>query len=168
MPSHLHATLPFLLNRIAARVTDAVNREFAPMGLNIFAVRVLILLHQDGAMTVGELAEQASLDQSTLSHILRRLQGEDLLVKERLEHDNRSVKVTLTHAGSKLAPQCWAAVKAHDTLIRKGLERDQVNVLTESLKRMNANVPAFGNRSAHAAKKAAATAHVPPRREPAA
>ena len=100
MPKHLHETFPFLLNRIAALVSDAVNREFRPLVLNVFGARVRILLFLDDVRTVGDLAQGAALDQSTLSHILRRLERLGYLSKERQEHDNRLVKVSLTQEGA--------------------------------------------------------------------
>ncbi|WPH15970.1 MarR family winged helix-turn-helix transcriptional regulator [Variovorax paradoxus] len=147
MPAHLHDTLPFLLNRIAARITEAVNREFRPLGLNVFSGRVLTLLYLDEASTVGELAEKAALDQSTLSHILRRLQADGLLRKERLDHDNRSVMVLLTERGQEAAALCWDAIQTHDAMIRKGLDSANVKVLKHLLVRMYDNVPAFKGRA---------------------
>jgi DNA-binding MarR family transcriptional regulator len=146
MAGHLHDTLPFLLNRIAARISDSVNREFRPLGLNVFAARVLILLYLGDARSVGELAEEASLDQSTLSHILRRLAKDGLVVRERLEHDNRSVIVSLTKPGQDAAAQCWEAVQAHDALLRKGVDAASLKALKQILTRLNENVPAFKGR----------------------
>ena len=150
MPTHLHDTLPFLVNRIAARITEAVNQEFRPFGLNVFAARVLILLFLDEASTVGELAEKAALDQSTLSHILRRLQADGLRRKKRLEHDNRSVMVSLTRAGRGMASKCWVYVQAHDAVIREGLDGASVKALKALLVRVYHNVPGFKQRSAEA------------------
>lgn len=168
MPAHLHDTLPFLLNRIAAKVTEAVHREFQPMGLSIFAVRVLILLHLDEASTVGELAEKAALEQSTLSHILRRLQTDGLLVKLRLAQDNRSVMVCLTKRGQRTAAICWTAVKNHDSLIRKGLHAADVKALKRLLVRIYDNVPAFQRRERDLEKKAERSARTNRRRRVAA
>jgi DNA-binding MarR family transcriptional regulator len=143
MAAHLHETLPFLLNRVAGIVADEVNLVFRTMGLNVYSARVLILLYQDDASTVGELADKASLEQSTLSHILRRLQASGLLDKERPDHDNRTVIVTLTDKGYALAADCWAAVQSHDALLRKGLAAKDVAVLKDLLFKLYDNAPAF-------------------------
>ena len=52
MPAHLDETFPFLINRVAALISDAANRQFKPSGLNVFGARVLILLFLDDARTV--------------------------------------------------------------------------------------------------------------------
>lgn len=146
MTSHLHDTLPFLLNRVAARTSDAVNQEFRPLGLNVFAARVLILLHLHEASTVGELAEKAALDQSTLSHILRRLERDGLLKRVRVFHDNRSVMVSLTPSGNDAGAHCWKAAKNHDRLMRTGLSAAEVKTLQKLLGRLYKNIPSFDER----------------------
>ncbi|SRR6266480_5003055 len=143
MSAHLHETFPFLVNRVAARMTDAVNKQFRPLGLNVFGARVLILLFLDDARTVGELAERAALDQSTLSHILRRLERLGYLSKQRQEHDNRSVMVSLTKKGRRAAQTCWQAAQAHDALLTQGLSGAQKNALKTALDRLYENVPDF-------------------------
>lgn len=143
MPDHLHHTLPFLINRIAATVTDGVNQAFQAQGLNVYAARVLILLHLDGDYSVGELALQASLDQSTLSHILRRLEKQGLVTRIRKELDNRSVLVSLTQEGKGVGAECWKAVQKHDALLRDGLDATSVTVLEGLLERIYKNVPLF-------------------------
>jgi DNA-binding MarR family transcriptional regulator len=143
MPNHLHHTLPFLLNRIAAIVTDGANHAFQSEGLNVYAARVLILLYLDGEHSVGDLALQASLDQSTLSHILRRLEKQGLVKRTRKEMDNRSVVVSLTAEGKIAGSNCWDSVQMHDALLRNGLDTVNAVVLEKLLKRIYKNVPSF-------------------------
>lgn len=143
MPKHLHQTLPFLINRIAAGVTDGVNQAFQSLGLNIYAVRVLILLYLDGHHSVGDLALQASLDQSTLSHILKRLEKQGLVKRTRREMDNRSVLVSLTPEGKIAGANCWDSVQMHDAQLRDGLDASDITKLETLLKRIYKNVPAF-------------------------
>jgi DNA-binding MarR family transcriptional regulator len=156
MPDHLHHTLPFLLNRIAADVTDNTNKAFQSEGLNVYGARVLILLHLDGNHSVGDLAAQASLDQSTLSHILRRLEKQGLVKRARQASDNRSVLVSLTAAGKVSGAHCWDSVQMHDAQLRDGLDDASVAVLEKLLKRIYKNVPTFSAEKTPApAKKAA-------------
>ncbi len=143
MADHLHNTLTFLLNRIAATVTETVNRTFQPLGLNVYAARVLILLYLDGDNTVGDFAQQASLDQSTLSHILRRLEKQALIQRVRQRQDNRCVLVSLTPEGKAVAAKCWEAVKSHDALLRDGLDPANAAILERLLKRIYQNVPSL-------------------------
>ena len=143
MSEHIHHTLPFLINRIAATVSAWVNEEFQSLGLNVYSARVLILLYLDGSHSVGHLALQSSLEQSTLSHILIRLEKQGLLKRKRQPTDNRSVLVTLTSEGKVLAKQCWKAVKAHDSMLREGLSNADALDLVKLLNRAYENVHLF-------------------------
>jgi hypothetical protein len=143
MSEHIHHTLPFLINRIAATVSAWVNQEFQSLGLNVYSARVLILLYLDGAHSVGHLALQSSLEQSTLSHILIRLEKQGLLKRMRQPMDNRSVLVTLSPEGRVLAKQCWKAVQAHDSMLREGLANSDAQDLVKLLNRTYENVPLF-------------------------
>lgn len=105
------------------------------IGVNIYAARVLILLKLDDDRTVGDLAEHAALDQTTLSHILRRLQRQGLVTRTRQEHDNRSVLVSLTDEGERVAAVCWESAQAHDALLREGLSAADVAELKRMLRR---------------------------------
>lgn len=147
MSDHIHHTLPFLINRIAATVSAWVNQQFLSLGLNVYSARVLILLHLDGEHSVGHLALQSSLEQSTLSHILIRLEKQGLIKRMRQPSDNRSVLVTLTPEGKVLAKQCWKAVKTHDSMLREGLASADAQELVKLLNRTYENVHLFkGNK----------------------
>lgn len=143
MVEQLHQTLTFLLNRVAATIADAGEHEFRQLGLNLYAVRVLILLHQGSEFSVGGLAEKAALEQSTVSHILRRLQTRGLIRRERQKHDNRTVTVHITDEGRQLAQKCWDMVQQHDAMLREGLSKSEAKALEGLLIRLYDRVPAF-------------------------
>ena len=50
-------------------------------------------------LTAGELANQVSLSQATITDIVRRLEGRELLVRERSSDDKRQIIITLTEKG---------------------------------------------------------------------
>lgn len=139
MPVKPHRTVPFLL----ARVANALNEwhaDFRRLGLSVLSVRVMAVLSLNGAATVGELAEATSIDQSTLSHILRRLERAKLVAKVRQEHDNRSVRVAPTAKGRVLAKRCFRTAVQHEGMLTRGLSKTEVRALKAALERLYANV----------------------------
>jgi len=50
-------------------------------------------------LTAGELASQVSLSQATITDIVKRLEGRELLVRERSSDDKRQIIITLTEKG---------------------------------------------------------------------
>src|SRR5437764_336095 len=81
----------------------------------------------------AELAEADSIEPSTLSHILRRLERAKLVEKTRQDHDNRSVRVATTAKGRALAKKCHDTAVRHDRLLTHGLRAAEVRALKGAL-----------------------------------
>jgi DNA-binding MarR family transcriptional regulator len=64
-------------------------------------VILLILWQQDG-VTVGEIGQQAILNNNTLTPILKRMEQSDLIERRRDEWDERKVRIFLTQHGHAL------------------------------------------------------------------
>lgn len=138
-----HNTVPFLLQRVATAMNDW-HADFRQLGLSVLSVRVMAVLSLNGAATVGELAEATSIDQSTLSHILRRLERARLIEKSREEHDNRSVRVQPTAKGRAMAQKCFDTAVRHERMLTRGLDADQVRNLKSALHQLYANARPSG------------------------
>jgi MarR family transcriptional regulator, organic hydroperoxide resistance regulator len=134
-----HDTVPFLVARVAT-LMNAWHADFRSLGLSVLTVRVMAVLSLNGGTTVGDLAEATSIDQSTLSHILRRLERRKLIKKSRQDPDNRSVKVTTTGKGRALARKCHETAMKHDRDLIRGLPVAQVRALKKTLHKLYANV----------------------------
>jgi DNA-binding MarR family transcriptional regulator len=139
MPVVTHNTVPFLVTRLA-NVMNSWHADFRKLGLSVLSVRVMAVLSLNGGASVGELAEATSIDQSTLSHILRRLERRKLVQKTRQDHDNRSVRVSTTGKGRLVAKKCHATAVKHDRMLTRGLSAGRVRALRSALHQLYANV----------------------------
>jgi MarR family transcriptional regulator, organic hydroperoxide resistance regulator len=63
---------------------------------------VLLVLWEEDRVTVGRLGERLQLDSGTLSPLLKRLEANGFVRRERSLDDERLVDVTLTPAGRRL------------------------------------------------------------------
>ena len=119
--------LPALLHRLASMLVDETSPYFRTFGLTIPATRVMVaLLENGGSMTVGKLSETLSIDLSTTSHILRRLEKEGYLARQRLDHDNRLVSAGLTAEGRRVAEKCRSASLRHEAALIGDMTEQQV------------------------------------------
>jgi DNA-binding MarR family transcriptional regulator len=134
-----HDTVPFLVARVAT-LMNAWHADFKKLGLSVLSVRVMAVLGLNGSASVGELAEATSIDQSTLSHILRRLSRAGLVEKAREDHDNRSVRISTTAKGRALARRCHDMAVEHDRRLTDGLSSAQVRALKSALRHLYVNV----------------------------
>lgn len=129
-----------LLHRIVARASANANEEFRPYGFNVQGARVLIALLDAGPTRVGELSYALAIDLSTLSHLLRRFSREALVVRSRVDADNRSVSVALTPKGRKIARKCKTARACHEAVLLKGFVAADIKSVRDLLRRICANV----------------------------
>src|SRR5690242_20597314 len=90
----------------ASRAMTARYRPLlSELGLTYPQYLVMVLLWEDGESTVRRIGHRLSLESSTLSPLLKRLEAIGLLARVRNEQDERSVLVSLTPQGLALRDQ---------------------------------------------------------------
>jgi DNA-binding MarR family transcriptional regulator len=126
--------LPALLHRLVALLVDETAPYFRSFGITIPATRVIVtLLENGGTMTVGKLSETLSIDLSTTSHILRRLEKQGYVARQRQAHDNRIVNAVLTMEGRRVAEKCRNASFRHEEALVGDMSAQQVALFKSML-----------------------------------
>ncbi|MFE6506928.1 MarR family winged helix-turn-helix transcriptional regulator [Nocardioides sp. NPDC057767] len=88
---------------VAARSVIALYRPLLePMGLTHPQYLVMLALWEEESLRVSELGRKVQLDPGTLSPLLKRLEAQDYVRRERNKHDERSLAVVLTDRGRAL------------------------------------------------------------------
>ncbi|MEU4645117.1 MarR family transcriptional regulator [Micromonospora sp. NPDC023814] len=101
-PLALEQQVCFALS-VAARGVVAVYRPLLePMGLTHPQYLVMLALWQYAPLSVRDLSRLLQLDPGTLSPLLKRLEANGYVRRERDPADERSLAVTLTPAGEAL------------------------------------------------------------------
>ncbi|WP_433345853.1 MarR family winged helix-turn-helix transcriptional regulator [Micromonospora sp. CA-111912] len=101
-PLALEEQVCFALS-VAARGVVAVYRPLLePMGLTHPQYLVMLALWQHAPLSVRELSRLLQLDPGTLSPLLKRLEANGYVRRERDPADERSLAVTLTAGGEAL------------------------------------------------------------------
>ena len=91
--------LCFPLYAAARHVTGLYTPWLKPLGLTYTQYIVFLVLWERDGLTVGELCETLSLDNGTISPLLKKMQEAGYIRRTRSETDDRVVVVTLTEAG---------------------------------------------------------------------
>ena len=97
--------LCFALYAASLAMTKAYTPLLAPLGLTYPQYLVLLVLWEADGVTVSQLGERLSLDSGTLTPLLKRLQTQGLLQRQRDAADERRVRLLLTPAGRALQVQ---------------------------------------------------------------
>ncbi|MGY0024417.1 MarR family winged helix-turn-helix transcriptional regulator [Streptomyces sp. cg35] len=124
----------FSLNA-ASRAFGGVYRTLLKdLGLTYPQYLVMLALWEDGELPVKRLGERLRLDSGTLSPLLKRLEANGLVRRERSARDERSVNVTLTEAGAALRER---AVEVPVRIAQAtGFELEEIEDLRERLNRL--------------------------------
>jgi DNA-binding MarR family transcriptional regulator len=94
--------LCFALYSASRAMTAAYRPILTELNLTYPQYLVLLVLWEEGRVTVGQLGERLQLDSGTLSPLLKRLEANGFVRRERSLADERLVDVTLTDAGRRL------------------------------------------------------------------
>lgn len=88
---------------VAARSVISLYRPLLePMGLTHPQYLVMLALWEEEPLRVSELSRKVQLDPGTLSPLLKRLEAQGYIRRERNKSDERSLAVVLTERGRAL------------------------------------------------------------------
>ncbi|MDB5533803.1 MAG: transcriptional regulator, MarR family [Hyphomicrobiales bacterium] len=133
----------YRMNRTMDLLNEHANRRIRPHRLRLPSARVLLWLVEQDRRSAGELANDISVDPSALSHLLARLTRNGLVRREREPHDARSVIVSLTPKGRRLAAALTPHFKIYDEVLVQDFSVAERTMLEGFLDRMYQNVLDF-------------------------
>jgi MarR family transcriptional regulator, organic hydroperoxide resistance regulator len=107
-------------------------------GLTYPQYLVMMLLWEEPSVPVGRIGERLSLESSTLSPLLKRLEVMGLISRTRDRSDERLVIIGLTRAGRRLEER--AAGVTLDICTATGLSREETAALVERLRVLDENL----------------------------
>jgi DNA-binding MarR family transcriptional regulator len=101
----LDAFLCFAVYSTGFAFNRVYRKPLARLGLTYPQFLVMAALWDEDAVTVGTLGEKLSLDTSTLTPLLKRLEHAGFVTRRRSEEDERRVIVGLTDRGAAMRAQ---------------------------------------------------------------
>ena len=100
--------------RRVIRATDLHSKHLAKTtGLTAPQMLLLQTIRDKGEVTIGEIAQEMSLSQATVTTILDRLEKKDLVYRERSKEDKRKVHAYLTDEAMSLLVDAPPPLQEH-------------------------------------------------------
>lgn len=123
----------------------AITRMYRPflesLGITYPQYLVLLVLWDQKESTVKELSEKLDLDSGTLTPMLKRMEGQQLVQRKRSSEDERVVNIQITEAGLALYEKALCIPQS--LLASSGLSPEEIYTFNEQLKRIISSVNAF-------------------------
>lgn len=101
----LENQLCFPLYSAARKVISLYTPYLKPLGLTYTQYLVFLVLWEEENITVGELCRKLFLDNGTITPLLKKMESENYILKERSKEDERIVKIKITEKGMRLREQ---------------------------------------------------------------
>jgi DNA-binding MarR family transcriptional regulator len=139
-PFDLRDSTGYLVNRLAASLKTALERELEPYDVTAQQWALMQALAQLEAATVVTLAGWLGVDVGAASRLIDRLESKGLVARRRTRTDGRIAEVALTVPGRALVPHLVA--QAEKVLARslRPLAPDETRQLNALLRRLLAEV----------------------------
>jgi MarR family transcriptional regulator, organic hydroperoxide resistance regulator len=141
MSFELASYLPYLVNRLGARLAAGFSAEVARFGVSLPEWRVLAALWPDHARPQIEIAALTAIEVSTLSRLLAGMEVRGLLERTRSTDDARVVAVTASAKGRETTRAILPLAQRYEVMATGGLSAAEVKRLKSLLTRVFANLP---------------------------
>ncbi len=99
---NLDEQLCFALYAATNQIVRAYRGPLAGIGLTYSRYLAMLVLWEHGEQTVKGLSDRLALDSSTLTPLLKRLEADGLVSRQRDPSDERVVRISLTSSGRAL------------------------------------------------------------------
>ena len=141
----LENQLCFPLYACAKEVVRRYRKPLEALDLTYTQYIVMMAFWEFGGMTEGELGRLVRLDSGTLAPLLKRLERQGLITRERLDTNERKLFVDLTETGEALREQALAVPEAMGSCIPLSEEEliQLQTLLKKALSGMDGNKEAF-------------------------
>jgi DNA-binding MarR family transcriptional regulator len=133
--------LCFALYSSSLAMTKLYKPLLEPLGLTYPRYLAMLVLWESDAVTVSELGQRLQLDSGTLTPLLKRLEADGLLQRQRDSADERRVLLHLTPAGRALKAR---ALKVPPQVVcAAGCSLDELASMTRRLRQLRDQLQNF-------------------------
>ena len=98
--------LCFPLYACSRKIVNAYTPYLKPLGLTYTQYIVFIVLWEKEEVNVGQLGSTLHLDAGTLTPLLKHLEKDGYITRERSKSDERVTEIKITDKGNELKEKC--------------------------------------------------------------
>lgn len=148
---HLDEHVFFWLTQVIGARDRQLNQALRDFGLRVPEWRALATIYARERCTMRELADLTTIDRTTLTRTVDRMENAGWVARRPDGSDMRVVRLALTAAGARLFGRVWPTVQRLNRAAVDGLSAQTVAQLRSTLSRMKSNLddqPAASERAA--------------------
>jgi len=124
----------FNVGRVMRRVYDHYEKRLSPFNLTPPQYFVFNALWMGDGISIGELGERVSLDSSTLTGIIDRMERSGYVERQLNPQDRRSVLVFLTTKAREVGPRILEFADELDASLRQQFSEEEMDSFEQVLR----------------------------------
>lgn len=132
--------LPYLINRAGVRVATKFTQDMKGHDVTIQDWRVLAALAFYGPQRMSMLADHTSIDRTTLSRLISRMEDAGFVQRSRAEDDGREVHISLSEKGRQTADNIIPLAVHYEQVALDSFSAEEASQFKDMLKRAYANL----------------------------
>ena len=132
--------LGFLIHEAAQAISVGYSTVMAPFGLTRPQVRVLVWADHSPGITQAELCERINTSPMSMTGLLDRMEGKDLVKRVDDPNDRRVKRIYLTDGALKLKPEMESLTAGFRRQARAGLSAEDIATAVNVLEVMKSNL----------------------------
>ncbi len=130
----------FWLTQVIGARDRALNQALRGFGLRVPEWRALATIYARHRCTMSELADLTTIDRTTLTRTVDRMEEAGWVARRPDADDMRVVRLALTAAGERLFARIWPTVARLNDAALSGVSAGTVEKLHATLVQMKANL----------------------------
>ncbi|HEX6017830.1 MAG TPA: MarR family transcriptional regulator [Burkholderiaceae bacterium] len=130
----------FWLTQVIGSRDRRLTQELRGFGLRVPEWRVLASLHARRRCSMSELADLTTIDRTTLTRTVDRMERSGWLARLTDASDLRVTRLAPTASGERLFQRIWPTVDRLNRVAVEGLPAGAIDKLRGTLERMKANL----------------------------
>jgi len=136
-PAGYFLHLMLIINR---RRDARVEQLLRPLNMTVDGHRAMRIIHIRSACTMGELADYAIIDRTTLTRIVDRLVSDGLVDRSKPPGDRRKIVLTLTESGLEAYNRARRVIGRFNVELTRGLDEADFRIAARLQQRIVARV----------------------------
>ncbi len=129
--------------RVANAYSMKIEKSLKKLNINTTSWRILLILREQGALSVTDIAAHAVVKMPTITKSTYKLQADNLVQIKTCDKDRRVSIVVLTDKGAKAVSDIISNTKKTFEHIYDGLSPDEIEKFNEVLKTLFTNIDEF-------------------------
>lgn len=126
-----------LLQSINSKVAKKLNQSFSGQNLTAPSINILLLLNDQGAMRVSDIAAKLNMVDSNVSAICSRLEKIEYVERIRQKEDQRVVKIQLTQSALNKMDDIVSNMSKFQQAIVKNVSEEDLKDIVAGLRKLN-------------------------------